>query len=480
MWRKLYVFILSLITLLGYQFSPVEAQSSVWTAQYYNNMSLSGLPYQTIIEASPSHNWGFSAPLAGMNADQFSVRWSSSMYLSGAYRLSVKSDDGVRVYIDGVLHIDEWHDAQDRTYTADLNLIPTNHTIVIEFYENQGIAFLEYYLTSLSAIPSPTPIVPVETWTAQYYNNPSLSGTPQLTQVESSPSHNWGYGSPASFIPVDNFSARWASTQYLNGSYRLDIFCDDGVRVWVNGVLVIDEWHSATAQTYSHNFSIAPGNYLIVIEFYEDTGVAYLNYALNSTTGTVPTQVPIIPTRVPVIPTANPAIPTIAAQIVPPPVYISGSYVALISTGRLHVRSAPGAYGDVLTKVSWREKYKVIGRQNDSSWYLIQVGSITGWVSGRYISIRQSDDVTPAEYELTDTGDTGYFITSDANLNMRGGPSTNYRRIETLRSGSTVPVLARDHSGRWLQVRFMDQLGWVASDFVRLSPGFDWNRIPIK
>jgi hypothetical protein len=55
---------------------------------------------------------------------------------------------------------------------------------------------------------------------------------------------NWGTGSPDPSIAADNFSARWTgqvqpvSTQ----AYTFYTVSDDGVRLWVNNQLVIDNW----------------------------------------------------------------------------------------------------------------------------------------------------------------------------------------------------------------------------------------------
>ena len=46
-------------------------------------------------------------------------------------------------------------------------------------------------------------------WRAEYYDNPTLSGQPQLVRFEDSISHDWGNGSPAPQISKDQFSARY-------------------------------------------------------------------------------------------------------------------------------------------------------------------------------------------------------------------------------------------------------------------------------
>jgi len=80
-------------------------------------------------------------------------------YPAGFYRLSVKADDGVRVYLDGVRVIDQWRDATGQTYSYETNLSATPHTIVVEYYEARGDAFLEYSFQRVTA-PTPAPTNP--------------------------------------------------------------------------------------------------------------------------------------------------------------------------------------------------------------------------------------------------------------------------------------------------------------------------------
>jgi hypothetical protein len=57
---------------------------------------------------------------------------------SGRYRFSAHADDGVRVRVDGVLIIDEWHDSADELYQAEIDLAYGTHTLVVEYYEQTG------------------------------------------------------------------------------------------------------------------------------------------------------------------------------------------------------------------------------------------------------------------------------------------------------------------------------------------------------
>ena len=54
----------------------------------------------------------------------------------------------------------------------------------------------------------------------------------------------WYDGSPDPVIQSDHFSARWTRTLYFSsGRYRFNVFHDDGAKLWIDGGLLINEWH---------------------------------------------------------------------------------------------------------------------------------------------------------------------------------------------------------------------------------------------
>jgi len=114
--------------------------------------------------------------------------------------------------------------------------------------------------------------------TGSYYNNTTLSGTPVLTRVEAV-DFSWGGGGPGSPVAKKNFSMRWAGRLEApaNGTYRLQTLAEDGVRVWVNGSLLIDHWqsHSATIPDISATLNLrALDRPSIVVEYWKGNGAS--------------------------------------------------------------------------------------------------------------------------------------------------------------------------------------------------------------
>lgn len=119
--------------------------SSYWCAEFYNNGNLSGNPILRRMDSDVKFVWGYAAPAPGVPADNFSVRWTRTMGLAaGRYSITVRADDGVRVYVDSTLVIDAWQAQSDVIPPVELELLSsTVRTIVIEYFEADGAAEIE-------------------------------------------------------------------------------------------------------------------------------------------------------------------------------------------------------------------------------------------------------------------------------------------------------------------------------------------------
>ncbi len=109
-----------------------------------------------------------------------------------------------------------------------------------------------------------------------YFNNTSLSGSPVLQRVERV-NFSWS-GSPGPGINSDQFSARWTGQieATATGNFQFQTRSNDGVRLWINGNLVIDNWAShATVNDVTPVIALTKNQrYAITMEFYDNTGQA--------------------------------------------------------------------------------------------------------------------------------------------------------------------------------------------------------------
>jgi hypothetical protein len=108
--------------------------------------------------------------------------------------------------------------------------------------------------------------------TGQYFDNINFTST-SMTRTDATVNFNWGLGSPAPSIDADTYSVRWTGQvrpQYSQ-TYTLHVTGDDGVRLWVNGVLLIDKWLNQPATEYSASIALTAGaKYDIKLEYSEN------------------------------------------------------------------------------------------------------------------------------------------------------------------------------------------------------------------
>jgi hypothetical protein len=108
----------------------------------------------------------------------------------------------------------------------------------------------------------------------EYYDNMDLTAF-KLSRTDRTVSFNWGTGSPASTIGVDTYSVRWTGEVKARYSqlYTFYTNTDDGVRLWVNGQLLIDKWVNQAATQWSGTIALTAGRrYAIRMEYFDNTG----------------------------------------------------------------------------------------------------------------------------------------------------------------------------------------------------------------
>lgn len=86
---------------------PVQALRGL-TAHYFSTHDFTGAPFAERPEATLDHQWWREAPLPGMPADSFSVRWTGTLVppVSGRYALGARVNGSVRVLVDDSVVVD--------------------------------------------------------------------------------------------------------------------------------------------------------------------------------------------------------------------------------------------------------------------------------------------------------------------------------------------------------------------------------------
>ena len=78
----------------------------------------------------------------------------------------------------------------------------------------------------------------------QYFNNKELRGEPSLVRTDSTINFVLGQRGPGFGIHDNQYSVRWNGDVEapVAGAYTFTTMSDDGVRLWVNGRKIIDNW----------------------------------------------------------------------------------------------------------------------------------------------------------------------------------------------------------------------------------------------
>jgi hypothetical protein len=256
--------------------------SGQYRAEFYGNTSLSGAPAVVRCDAEIDFDWGVGGPSAGVGGDNFSARWVGRFGFSGGtYTFTATSDDGIRVWVDGALILDAWWDQGPTTYRASRTLSAGEHEVRVEYYERTGgaSARLSWQLAASTTCPAGQ-------YLAAYYGNVTLSGSPAFTRCEAAVNFAWGRNGPGNGLPADNFSVRWTGRfSFPGGNTTFSATADDGMRVWVDGSLLIDAWRDQAATTYRAARSLTAGDHDVRIEYYERSLDATAKVSWQSSSG---------------------------------------------------------------------------------------------------------------------------------------------------------------------------------------------------
>ena len=115
-------------------------------AEYFDNLDLAGEPVRCV-DAEVSFRWGGGSPDPRIGPDTFSARWTGWVRppLSGTYTFLTRSDDGMRVWVDGRRTVESWWDQSGAEDAAGSVWLEAGrcYAVKVEYYENAGLAVAE-------------------------------------------------------------------------------------------------------------------------------------------------------------------------------------------------------------------------------------------------------------------------------------------------------------------------------------------------
>ncbi|NML23304.1 hypothetical protein HHL16_20665 [Pseudoflavitalea sp. G-6-1-2] len=302
--------------LLLYALTPVHGQScpaqsdnqsvspsgNVWYAYFYRDLNLTNYHARASIgnpafditlsgnyKPSPST---FTCPANGSN---FSMRARlTHNFTGGTYDFKVGSSGGVKLYVDGILMIDEWLDQTYTVYTMPVLLTTGAHNLVVEYYGNKStnrVSFAYSVSSCMSTIPTET--YGQDTyWKAYYYDGKNFNtymGEDWGSDGNSKIDKDWG--GPTATIPTnacrpiaETFSVRFRLRKsFAAGWFLFTAGGDDGYRLSLDGgaTWIIDKWADQAAFNMTSKAIKLTGGYInMVLEYYGNHGPnrVFFNY----------------------------------------------------------------------------------------------------------------------------------------------------------------------------------------------------------
>lgn len=317
-----------------------QQQTGVWTAEYFDNMNLEGPPVYTEVIGPTleieSDYWGWQWENQHPElVDEWSTRFTMVTYLAASnYQFGLSSNDGARMYINGLLILDQWEEGTATWYQMRVLPIPSGtYVITVEYCERYGTSSVAAFVEATTDLPAqgdetfvppgahaatrvdgqgggPPPAdgqgggPPSTTyaqgtgvWTAEYFGNMNLEGVPVFTAIvgpvlDFDNEEDWGWGWAAEHPELeDEWSARFTMVTYLaGGNYRFGLNSDDGSRMYINGQLILDLWKERKALWFDVRvLPIPSGTYTITVEYYDHFAANALAAFVEPTTD-LPTQ----------------------------------------------------------------------------------------------------------------------------------------------------------------------------------------------
>jgi regulation of enolase protein 1 (concanavalin A-like superfamily) len=252
---------------------PTVANGKVYVGTS-NSLAIFGLlPSQNTPPAAPSGLAG-SAPFSS----QVHLTWTDNSDNEAQFRVE-RSPNGTSWSEVAVLgaNVSSWDDG---TVTA-----LTSYSYRVRAYNAAG--FSGYTNTvSVTTPATPPPGTGDGLW-GQYWDNIDFTGT-TVTRVDPRVNFSFGSASPDPALGPDQWSARWTGQvqAQFTQTYTFYTTSDDGVRLWVNGQLLIDNWTGHAPTENSGTISLVAGQaYSIRMDFFDDQfdATAMLSWSSAST-----------------------------------------------------------------------------------------------------------------------------------------------------------------------------------------------------
>lgn len=128
----------------------IRVSNAVWVGRYYPQRNFQGQPIERH-DPDLDFDWQAESPMSGIPEDNWTGRWDTCLRVHGEPQeilVSVGSDDGSRVLVDGRREVDNWRSQTERWEHGRVELEPGVHHVRVEYFEAGGRARIRARLVS--------------------------------------------------------------------------------------------------------------------------------------------------------------------------------------------------------------------------------------------------------------------------------------------------------------------------------------------
>lgn len=259
---------------------PISGGGEIWRGDYFDNTGLQGASDLSQDYTDLNFEWGTKPPGGKVTSpNNWSARFVSKRTVSvpGLYTVTASGDDGFRVWVDGNLLFDEWHDQPPTPYGATIYLNAGTHDWRIEYYQHTGTA--SFHLQIIQGVYYPTSPtsgdVTVEEGTSGFFKG----GAAESWREQAA-----GSGNHALWLQNNVFSqtsqswARWYPRLSSAGMYEVAAFIPPNLGTTRNARYWIS--HSGTSTMQSIDQSLYSNQWVSLGTYYFDaSGSEYVMLA---------------------------------------------------------------------------------------------------------------------------------------------------------------------------------------------------------
>lgn len=165
-----------------------------------------------------------------------------------------------------------------------------------------------------------------------------------------------------------------------------------------------------------------------------------------------------------------PIAPLSTSTVVPPSPMPTNPPIEGTTTTQVNVRSEPSTIEDALGMIAPFSNVQILGREPYGAWYQIIYSSSPngkGWITAAYTQVNSAAEI-PVLQVGSDSGSSVIGLVIQP-INVRSGPGTSHASLGTLSTNDVITVTGKDVSGEWMQIKFKNEAGWVASEFLKVD-----------